>query len=137
MDVEPLMIKMILRYLMVLGFVGVLSVGLYWLVENNAAGMGLLRDESFGVRPSFEQGSAALERDLGDDFSAVGEFRQRGTIGGGHHTESKLVSGVTGIFSNFLVIGLITLVVFGLQKGKGFLSHLNRRRQLKLAIELT
>jgi hypothetical protein len=131
------MIKMNLRYLMVLGFVGMLSVGLYWLVESNAAGIGLLRDESFGVRPSFEQRSAALERDLDDDFSAVGEFRQRGAIGGGHHTESNLVSGVTGIFSNFLVIGLITLVVFGLQKGMRFVPCLNRRRQIKLTIEST
>jgi hypothetical protein len=80
MDVEPLMIKMILRYLKVLGFVDVLSVGLFWLVESNAAGIGLLQDESFGVRPSFEQGSAALERDLGDDFTLAGNFQQQGLL---------------------------------------------------------
>jgi hypothetical protein len=113
--------KVVFRYGLILLFACLVAYGMYWVVQNNSAALGL---NMAGFR---EHGGFPASDGEGAAFRAQppGDFEGRGR--GMEHDQVSLLPGLIGIARNIGIIAGITLFVVFLQRA---LRPLFRRGKL-------
>jgi hypothetical protein len=124
------MLKILARIAIILLASGLLSTGLYYLVNGSAAQGGLITSSpgSDQIQPNYERGLALPGSQDGQSTGVQPSTRQRGPGGQHAHGGTNLGNGFSGILQNLVVIGLITIIVIPTRR---VLTRLSHQRPLK------